>query len=139
MILTCPKCATRFFVADDAIGQSERPVQCSACHEVWLPRGLKPTGLDISPEPEGASSPSENDAAISEIAASPLFVERTRSTRKAPSKPSIRALTITLLILVVIGAGVVIFQKAVERAFPGAAAIYSALGVRNSDRAAIGM
>ena len=136
MILTCPKCATRFFVSDDAIGKSARSVQCSACHQVWLTEGLEPTNADILPEPEGASTPSEKETAISETTASPLFVERSTSARKAPSKPLAQALTITLLILVVIGAGVLVFQKDVERAFPGTAAIYRALGVRNSDRAA---
>jgi predicted Zn finger-like uncharacterized protein len=36
MILTCPKCATRFSIDPKAIGAQGRKVRCSSCHHVWL-------------------------------------------------------------------------------------------------------
>ncbi|MGE5146071.1 MAG: DUF3426 domain-containing protein [Candidatus Eiseniibacteriota bacterium] len=36
MILTCPKCATRFSLDRSAIGTQGRKVRCSSCHHIWL-------------------------------------------------------------------------------------------------------
>ncbi len=36
MILTCPECATRFKIADDAIGANGRTVRCSQCSATWF-------------------------------------------------------------------------------------------------------
>ncbi|HVO15405.1 MAG TPA: DUF3426 domain-containing protein [Alphaproteobacteria bacterium] len=35
MILTCPKCATRFSIDPKALGAQGRKVRCSTCHHVW--------------------------------------------------------------------------------------------------------
>lgn len=36
MILTCPRCATRFDVDPGALGDAGRRVRCSACKHVWF-------------------------------------------------------------------------------------------------------
>lgn len=42
MILTCPECATRFLIKDEALGANGRTVRCSQCAATWF----------ASPDPE---------------------------------------------------------------------------------------
>src|SRR5690242_16227163 len=51
MILTCPECATGYFVEDDQIRATGRPVRCAACGHRWtaMPEGpleLVPAAAD---------------------------------------------------------------------------------------------
>src|SRR5437588_11004250 len=59
MILTCPECATSYFVDDSRISPAGRTVKCSSCGARWtaLPEGgeAAPTPLS-APEPQTASS-----------------------------------------------------------------------------------
>ncbi len=144
MILSCPKCATRFFADDHAIGPSGRRVKCDACGEVWSVAGVEaesPTVDDMSKAPDlpSAADPVTDAGEVSAGAtpeATPLFVERASSTRKPGARPSGRPWGLAVLALAfVVVAGVFIFQRDIERVFPGASAIYQSIGVRSSDRA----
>lgn len=54
MILSCPNCATRFFVEDTVFGSARRKVRCSRCRHVWqqdpLPEDWEPPPPPGSPE-----------------------------------------------------------------------------------------
>src|SRR3984957_1774630 len=53
MILTCPECATGYFVEDDQIQASGRSVRCAACGHRWTAHPERPLEL-VSSEAEGA-------------------------------------------------------------------------------------
>jgi predicted Zn finger-like uncharacterized protein len=50
MILTCPKCATRYLIEDSEIRPEGRKVRCSACGEEWRVSG--PSENPVSPPAE---------------------------------------------------------------------------------------
>lgn len=62
MILTCPACAKRYLIADNAIGPAGRTVRCAACGHGWhQPPPAEEADRDLvatpEPEPETAAPP----------------------------------------------------------------------------------
>jgi len=138
MILTCPNCATRFFANDEAIGPVGRRVECDACGTIWMssknvsPRPVWEIVPNAAKQETGGETAFENDASVA--ASTPLFVERGVVARKKATKRSGIGLTVGLfvVILVVAAAAFLIFQRPIEQAFPGATAVYQALGLSHS-------
>ena len=57
MILTCPACATSYFIPDDVLGANGRKVRCKSCGEVWRASPDEPLELSVAPEPRVISAP----------------------------------------------------------------------------------
>jgi len=72
MILTCPRCATRYFIDAAQIGTDGRTVRCADCHESWI----------AQPALESAGAETMK-ASPTQAKASPLFAA-------APAKPRLR-------------------------------------------------
>ena len=122
MILTCPNCATRFFADDEAIGVGGRRVKCDSCGTVWTASPSLPATLPSEPAPTSAA-PSEPDSA-------PLFASQPRAKAAAPRSGGGRSRGLGLIVLLfVLVAAVLVFQPAIEKAFPGSAAVYHSLGL----------
>jgi predicted Zn finger-like uncharacterized protein len=65
MILTCPKCATRYFVDDGQLASGPREVECDQCGAIWT--------ASAEGSPETAAEP-----------ATPLFAQpRGRTPKEA--------------------------------------------------------
>ncbi len=57
MILSCPKCATRYIVPDGAIGPDGRQVRCASCRHSWFQEGPAMERPRVA-EPAVAAAPS---------------------------------------------------------------------------------
>jgi predicted Zn finger-like uncharacterized protein len=136
MILTCPECATRYFLPDVQIGRDGRTVKCSQCGATW--REAPPPEIDAldAPEtPEVAAEPEpELEFEISQSAA--RRAEILREKKALAQRKASQAATVTaavwagLTVAVVISLGLaVVFREEVVRLWPGTATAYAAIGM----------
>jgi predicted Zn finger-like uncharacterized protein len=113
MILTCPRCATRYVVGEDQVGLQGRKVKCAACGERWM--------VAAAPEPEP-------DVPEFEVAAGAGDYLATLQARK--DKPGSRvALWGGLAALATVAVVAFVFQAEIEHQWPATARAYSAVGL----------
>ena len=137
MILTCPNCATRFLADDKAIGPTGRRVECDACGAIWMapPRAPPRPVWEVDPgQPKTNVTLDANEAGAN---SAPLFVDRGPVARAKPTArvragPVIGWVLIVLVVAAAAVAGLLIFQRPIERAFPGTQALYRTLGLAHS-------
>ncbi len=118
MILTCPSCATRYFVKDEAVPASGRPVRCAACATEWR------ATAEAAPAPVAASP----EIAVGAPPLPRLFrakVAAQRETRQAVAQGVVWAGLTVAFVGVALAA--VLFRTDVVRAFPRANAAYAAV------------
>ncbi|NBU28287.1 MAG: hypothetical protein EBS42_08780 [Caulobacteraceae bacterium] len=136
MILTCPECATRYFVGDDQVAASGRTVKCAACKTRWT----------AHPEPvlELSSSGEEGAVAIEpaplSLDAQPLDAlpgeelpkvfrakaQTERRVREAATTGIVWA-GMTAFLLVLMG-GSFVLREDVVKLWPRSAAAFAAVG-----------
>ena len=131
MILTCPDCATSYFVDDDRIPADGRTVKCSSCGGRWR---AMPTPADASApeaeiqavaEPDPSSTP-EAPAVEIEVAAP---VAKAKRTRKPVPWKLLAALGAGIILILTL-AGLAIFRQPVVNAAPALAPAYEAVGLK---------
>jgi predicted Zn finger-like uncharacterized protein len=131
MILTCPECATRYFVGEDAVSDQGRTVRCTACGNSW--RVEPETPLDLTeahapPRPRPAPlAPSPDLKAVELPRAFRARVEETKRVREAAATGAVWAAIIGAFALLIIGA--LIFRVDVVRMWPRTAGAYAAIGL----------
>lgn len=138
MILTCPDCATRYFVADDRIGPQGRTVRCASCGTKWTvtaeaPLELAPTPDEIAFDPNDPFTPPEPPQQLSDLPGEELpkaFRERAQTRekmREAATQGVIWAsLAGALAVLMVL---VVVMRQDVARLWPRTAGAYAMVGL----------
>jgi predicted Zn finger-like uncharacterized protein len=153
MILTCPDCATSYFVDDARIPPEGRVVKCSSCGNRWRAEHDAPAEAaapetelvaepvaiedDIVAEPAPvAQLPPEDVEIIAEPAPGPgpepaLRRRGARPVPKPKAKPKRGAVATWTAIAatVVAAAGVVVFREQIVRMAPGSAGVFAAVGL----------
>ncbi len=135
MILTCPECATGYFVEDGQIRASGRPVRCAACGHRWtaMPEGpleLTPAADDDAPV-KALSEPADEDT----VTLTGDDLPRAFRTRAEEEKRNRQALITgaiwaggAIAVAAVLGSGV-LFRESVVRAWPQMASAYAVVGL----------
>lgn len=159
MILTCPECATSYFVDDSRIPTQGRRVRCSSCGHRWtaLPDGSVAPGepedaVAAAPELESelsafdaSSFPPEEDVAPPEVEEEPLAPEpppplrpyrapgaaasRRRASARAEARSSAMLWAGVAAVAAALIASAIIFRSDVVRMWPKSSAAYAGLGL----------
>ena len=135
MILTCPECATGYFVEDGQIRAAGRAVRCAACGHRWTAYPERPLDL-VSSEAQGAIAtrpapePEAEPAPLTGEDLPRVFRDRAveeKRMREAALKGAVWG-GAALAVAVAVGLALV-FREGVVRAWPQTASIYAAIGL----------
>jgi predicted Zn finger-like uncharacterized protein len=134
MILTCPECATSYFVDDLRIPRLGRMVKCTNCSHRWRayqdrhePEKEAPEDDLVFEEPTPPEAPPEDDIEFVAAAVAPVRKPEPAKKKKAPVGVAIAAGVLTAL--VVAGGAIVLLRQQVAGMFPGTAPIFAAIGL----------
>ena len=141
MILTCPECATSYFVDDARIPPQGRRVKCSSCAHRWLAGpdgpipepGLEPEPVSPPVEPVAEAEPAVEDDIVAVEPEAPFRRPAFRPLPPPPPRPppkrtgalvwaGVAGLAVALI------AGVIVFREQVVRLWPASSAAYAGLG-----------
>jgi len=140
MILTCPACATSYFIRDDAVGPEGRKVRCQSCGEVWRATPDEPLELTLTPEaapsaPVASASSPEPEPEAASLAETPApelprafraRAERQKKLRRAAAHGVVWAGLAAVFIGLI--AAAFVFRVQIVQAFPRAASAYAMVG-----------
>ena len=145
MILTCPECATSYFVDDSRIAASGRNVRCTSCGARWT-AFREAAAQPETPVPEVAPPPSApvkgtaDDLEIVAVAppeppspqpvfapVTPQVIRRPAARREAAGKVRLWLGAAAVVAILIIGA--VVFRREVVGLAPGAQRAYAGVGL----------
>jgi predicted Zn finger-like uncharacterized protein len=139
MILTCPECATSYFVDDSRIAPAGRVVKCSNCGARWTARPEAAEAAEEAPAAE-AQAPAHSEPLLppdelvveaqesDPAPAAPVLVREAMAPRReAGGKVVVWAASAVVVAALI--AGAVIFRADVVRLLPASQAAYAGLGL----------
>jgi predicted Zn finger-like uncharacterized protein len=137
MILTCPECATSYFVDDSRVPAAGRLVKCTSCGARWTavkdaaaqpaPPAPKPAPVK---EPEPFVPAADDDLEVVPI--DPATLAAARAARAAPRKEAagkVAVWAVAGVVVVALIAGAILFRAEVVRILPASQAAYAGLGL----------
>ncbi len=128
MILTCPDCATRYFVDETKLGPQGRKVRCAGCGASWRAEAeIEP--LDLTPAVAAAPAEPAMEPPVRPAEALPKSfraqAEARRRTRQAVAAGVVWAGLAACFVVLMLGA--VVFRVQVVRVWPRTAGAYAAV------------
>lgn len=137
MILTCPACATSYFVPDAAIGPNGRRVRCKSCGHDWHAVS-EDAPLDLAEVAAAVAPASPLDAPLNEEPAAPPPLPqafRAREQERRRAREAVRqglawGLLIVLIMSVLVSA--YIWRDSIVARVPGLATAYKAVGIHTN-------
>jgi predicted Zn finger-like uncharacterized protein len=147
MILTCPECATSYFVDDARIPSAGRRVKCSSCGHRWRagPEGPLPDALEPAPELEAAEAPPavedvapalDEDVEVAPAEVAPFVPPPRRPAaspagrgRRQEARSSALVWAGAAAVAAALIAGAIIFREQIVRVWPKSSAAYAGLGL----------
>ncbi|MDP3378239.1 MAG: DUF3426 domain-containing protein [Brevundimonas sp.] len=136
MILTCPACATSYFVPDTALGSQGRTVRCQSCANTWHAMPEEPLELEAQAVPATAPETAESPPARESLAETPApelpkayraRAETARRTRRAAMHGAVWAGVASIFLGLLAGAW--LFRVEVVDILPRTAVAYAAVGL----------
>lgn len=137
MILTCPDCATSYFVDDSKIPRDGRTVKCASCGTRWTARHETALELDVT-EDEGAVAreavaPAPEPEVISDLPGEALpkvFRAKAETGRKVREAATVGVVWGVMAVAMALMIGTaVLFRVDVVKAWPQSAAAYAGIGL----------
>ena len=132
MILTCPECATRYFLDEDRFGSEARTVRCAGCGASWKARPeapaldlSTPAHADIGPAPAAEPASAERDEPLPQVFRAKAQA-RQQTTRAVAAGVVWGGLGAAVAALVI---GAIVFRIDVVRLWPRTAGAYAHVGL----------
>ncbi len=142
MILTCPDCATRYSVKDDAVGPNGRMVRCSQCKTSWFvasdPDTLElmdnqASDMAVIDEPVPATSqPRQASSGIKPTMGAHVQI-RDMADQKRRNRRLMGVSMIWLVTFGLLGSALMtafVFRQSIVDRTPAAASLYQAFGIK---------
>jgi len=142
MILTCPECASRYFVDDSKVGSAGRVVRCASCGARWTARNeealdlfVEPSAADLASEPnltalDGASNPADDpETPVDQLPGEELpkvfraRADAERRLKEAKTTGIIWGGMVAVMVVILVAAGV--FRMNVAHLWPRTAGAYA--------------
>ena len=128
MILTCPDCATRYFVDETKLGPQGRKVRCASCGASWRAE-TEVEALDLTPVAAATPAEPAMEAPVRPAEALPKSfraqAEARRRTRQAVAVGVVWASLSASFVVLILAA--VVFRVQVVRLWPRTAGAYAAV------------
>jgi predicted Zn finger-like uncharacterized protein len=142
MILTCPECASRYFVDDSKVGAAGRVVRCAACGNRWTARNEEaldlfdePSAADLAGDPnltalDGATNAADDpETPVNQLPGEELpkvfraRADAERRLKEAKTTGIIWGGMVAVMVVMLVGAGV--FRMNVAKLWPTTAGAYA--------------